>query len=741
MSTPHARARLSFQAKVLIPVVIVMTLLVAATILFVNLRITKQFQAEASQKLSEANTVFDHSQRLRAKNLWLRYRNIPDEPRVKAVLQKGDPDTVRFQLRELLERSGGEVVFFTTERGRHLAQASLDLEFQSAQFQERSFDLVKRALDDQSTVHTLLFGNRLFDVVSIPVKVGANVIGALTFGVEIGATAAQEFKQLTHTEIVFLVNDQVTLTTLQKEGLQRELTAQFLEIELAKKPRIREVSLNGEHFVGLAAPFTVMGTGNCAYLLLSSYEQSLAALHATQRMLALCSLAAIALATGVVFLLVRKVTQPLRALRDTAEAVGHGDFSRRVDVTSRDECGELANVFNEMTDKLKVSRTQLERTVDTLKTTQAQLVQSEKLSAIGEFVAGVAHELNNPLTSVIGFAELLQHADVNDRHKHFLGLIMISAHRCHKIVQSLLSFARQHKPERKLVQLREVIESAMSILQYQLRTNNVEVLTHFATDLPKVMGDPHQLQQVFINILNNARQAIEAYRPRGLIRITTEVRDCTARVIFQDDGPGIEMDNIPKIFNPFFTTKEIGKGTGLGLSLSYGIIKEHGGNISVQSKPGEGATFIIELPVAQDSDAHAKKAEERNPTVFDGRGKKVLVVDDEELVLNLVSESLQPTGCDLAVAADGEAAMRQLRETRFDLTICDWKMPGVNGQQVYEALRTLDRDAASRFIFMTGDVMNSNVQTFLEQTGVTCLAKPFSIDHFRSVVGKVLKAA
>ena len=283
---PHARARLSFQAKVLIPVVIVMILLLAATILFVNLRITKQFQAEASQKLSEANTVFDHSQKLRAKNLWLRYRNIPDEPRVKAVLQKGDPDTVRFHLRELLERSGGEVVFFTTERGRHLAQASLDPEFQTAQFQERSFDLVKRALDDQSTVHPLLFGNRLFDVVSIPVKVGANVVGALTFAVEIGVIAAEEFNQLTHTEIVFLVNDQVTLTTLQKQGLQRELSAQFLDAELPKKPRIREVSLNGEHFVGLAAPFTAMGGGNSVYMLLSSYEQSLAALHATQRMLA-----------------------------------------------------------------------------------------------------------------------------------------------------------------------------------------------------------------------------------------------------------------------------------------------------------------------------------------------------------------------------------------------------------------------------------------------------------------------
>jgi two-component system NtrC family sensor kinase len=274
-----------------------------------------------------------------------------------------------------------------------------------------------------------------------------------------------------------------------------------------------------------------------------------------------------------------------------------------------------------------------------------------------------------------------------------------------------------------------------------LRTNNIEVLTQFETDLPKVIGDPHQIQQVFINIINNARQAIEAYRPRGLIRITTELRGSTARVLFQDDGPGIEPENLAKIFNPFFTTKEVGKGTGLGLSLSYGIIKEHGGNVSVESEPNHGATFIVELPVIKDAAAQPVPAETKNKTIFDGKGKKVLVVDDEEMVLNVVSESLQPTGCELAVASNGETALRCLRETHFDLTICDWKMPGLNGQQIYEALRAMDDHAASRFIFMTGDVMNDHVQNFLDQNGLTCLAKPFSIDHFRSVVGKVLKAA
>src|SRR6266581_3891510 len=160
----------------------------------------------------------------------------------------------------------------------------------------------------------------------------------------------------------------------------------------------------------------------------------------------------------------RPVRRPLRALSASAEAVGKGDFSQRVRVSSRDECGELAAVFNQMTENLQRSREQLERTVETLKTTQAQLVQSEKLSGIGEFVAGVAHELNNPLTSVMGFSELLKKADTDPQHQRFLEMIHKSALRCQKIVQSLLSFARRHQPERKLSSLNELVEGAVEIL-------------------------------------------------------------------------------------------------------------------------------------------------------------------------------------------------------------------------------------------------------------------------------------
>src|SRR5438034_4040534 len=336
----------------------------------------------------------------------------------------------------------------------------------------------------------------------------------------------------------------------------------------------------------------------------------------------------------MVWFLVKKVTQPLRALRDSAEAVGRGDFSRRVEVYSRDECGELADVFNQMTENLKSSREELELTVVTLKTTQAQLIQSEKLSGIGEFVAGVAHELNNPLTSVMGFSELLKRADKDPQHARFLDMIHKSALRCQTIVQSLLSFDRRHQPERKLSNLNDLVEEAVEILHYQMRTSNIEVTPRLHRDLPKAMVDPHQVQQVFLNLINNARQAIEAHRPKGWVRITTEqVRD-RARVLFEDNGPGIPEANLSKVFDPFFTTKEVGKGTGLGLSLCYGIIKEHDGNIYVRSRAREGASFVIELPVISavldESGMAAQKTNREAQFEALIRDKRILVVDDEK---------------------------------------------------------------------------------------------------------------
>jgi len=739
--------RLSFQTKVLLPVILILILLVGIMIGTLNQRITNQLQTEAAHELATANSVFQNSQIIRAKNLLLLYRNVPNDPRFKAVSQKGDADTLRFLLAELIDELGGDIALSVNAEGQRLAEASKDSRLKLSDFESHSAASIKAALEGQPNVDTIQVGQRLFDVVSIPVSVGNNIVGALTFGTEIGQPVAQEFKQLTRSEIAFLVSKRVAISTLDQQDLDDKLAGRFNQAPKSssravppRKDRVQPITIGNEHFLGLSGHFPSLNAEDqFGYLLLSSYEQPLRVLHATQRLLGGLSLLGILLSTGIVWVLIRKATQPLRELRDSAEAVGRGDFSHRVAVRSRDECGELASAFNQMTENVKTSREDLEKAVERLKTTQAQLIQSEKLSAIGEFVAGVTHELNNPLTSVIGFAELLQQSQVSEKQRRFLDLIMNSAQRCHKIVQSLLSFARQHKPERKPVKLHELMVAAVDILQYQMRTSNIQVVTEFDPCLPKVMADPHQIQQVFLNIINNARQAIEGYRPKGLVRIRTETGDGRVRVLFKDDGPGISPENLAKIFNPFFTTKEVGKGTGLGLSLTFGIIQEHGGTVRAESTLGEGATFIIDLPaLSPDQNGATTFIARAAPTALKSHGKKILVVDDEDSILSLIQEALAAQGALLDVARDGETALRHLRQNQYDVTVCDWKMPGLNGQQVFEQVQSFDPAAAARFIFITGDVINEKMQQFLQKQGASCLVKPFSMDDFHAAVGKIL---
>jgi signal transduction histidine kinase/CheY-like chemotaxis protein len=600
-------------------------------------------------------------------------------------------------------------------------------------------------------VDTIEAGEHLFDIVSVPVLgTSGELVGAITFGTEIGESIAREFSSLTRSQILLLANGRVIASTVAGAEAQAEFASLFNEWEAGsqsvdKPGGIKKLVLGDDHYFCSAGRFTsVSGDSRLGYLLLSSYEQPLQALHRTQQNLLLVSSLGILLATVLVWMLVRKLTEPLRLLRNGAEAVGQGDFSPRVEVTSGDECGELAAVFNRMTENLKRSREELEQTVERLKTTQAQLVQSEKLSGIGEFVAGVAHELNNPLTSVMGFSELLKLADSNPQHQRHLDLIHKSALRCQKIVQNLLSFARRHPPERKLSNINSLVEAAVEFLHYQLRTSNIEVITSLDSHLTPAMVDPHQLQQVFLNIINNARQAIEAHQRKGCIRIRSEICGESIRVIFQDNGPGISEENLKKIFDPFFTTKEVGKGTGLGLSLCYGIVNEHGGTIAVTSKPGEGALFTIELPLASASDRVDPPSEERDTGMARGRrgvGKRVLVIDDEDSILQMVRETLHRHGFQVDVARDGESALRRLSQTPYDLTLCDWKMPGLDGQQVYERLCASHPALSERMIFITGDVISDKTQKFLKDRRKVCLSKPFSLSEFCLAIDKALAHA
>jgi two-component system NtrC family sensor kinase len=354
----------------------------------------------------------------------------------------------------------------------------------------------------------------------------------------------------------------------------------------------------------------------------------------------------------------------------------------------------------------------------------------------------VAHELNNPLTAMIGFSDLLSETSEDEKIRPHLEIIAKSAHRCHKIVHNLLSFARQHAPERKLTGVNGTIDEVLEIMIYDLRTSNIKIVRDFAPRLPPIMADPHQLQQVFVNIVGNARQAIQAFRPDGMITVRTREEGGWIRIELIDNGPGIKPENLSRVFDPFFTTKAVGKGTGLGLSLVYGIVKEHGGRIRVESALGNGATFVIELPVAagEASLEAGADAQHHRPWASASSGKSVLVVDDEEWILVLARELLNGDGHAVETAKSGEEAAEALRRQKFDVVICDWKMPGMNGMQLFEHLEATDPTAAERVLFMSGDVINDTFQEFLNLHRKTCLPKPFPIEEFREAVAKMLAA-
>jgi two-component system NtrC family sensor kinase len=307
-----------------------------------------------------------------------------------------------------------------------------------------------------------------------------------------------------------------------------------------------------------------------------------------------------------------------------------------------------------------------------------------------------------------------------------------------------LSFARRHAPERKVLCVNEIVESAVEILAYQMRTSNIEVITQLDPNLPSTEVDSHQMQQVFLNIINNARQAMEANQDKGTLRVKTECVDGRVRVTFTDNGPGIPEENLKKIFNPFFTTKEVGKGTGLGLSLCYGIVSEHGGTITPYSQEGQGATFVIDLPVTRSAATEAeKKATVPLPaqSTREGIGKRVLVIDDEDSILQMIREALMRNGYRVDIARDGEAGLQRMNQYHYDLALCDWKMPGLNGQQIFEKLHADNPEMSRRLIFITGDVVNEKTQEFLRTRDKVCLSKPFTLVEFRSAINRVMAAA
>lgn len=371
---------------------------------------------------------------------------------------------------------------------------------------------------------------------------------------------------------------------------------------------------------------------------------------------------------------------------------------------------------------------------------QEQLVQAEKMASIGRLISSIAHEINNPLTPIVGYSQrLLEKNDLGKHEKESLQIIFNSAQRVVRIIEKLLAFSRESLPVRSYEDINSLIEQTLEFREYQYELENVEIVRKLDPGLPKTMLDPGQIQQVLMNLLLNAEQAIAESRSSGRIEIETKLKNSSCiEITISDDGPGIADEIRDKVFDPFFTTKEPGKGTGLGLSVSYGIIKKHGGEIFIQEGVREGAGFVIDLPVTTPHGEYGgTENTETEDRIMEMKNKRVLIVEDEVIMISLLKTVLEEEGYIADIASCGREAIRNRDLGQYDLIVCDIRLPDINGMELFKELKKRYPDVADRVFFITGDT-SSKTKKFLDKSGNPYLLKPFKIDKFKERVNEVL---
>ncbi|NTU77695.1 MAG: response regulator, partial [Alphaproteobacteria bacterium] len=370
---------------------------------------------------------------------------------------------------------------------------------------------------------------------------------------------------------------------------------------------------------------------------------------------------------------------------------------------------------------------------------QEALQQSEKMAALGGLLAGVAHELNNPLSVVVGQTTLLGEESTEAKVKTRAEKIFKAADRCSRIVKSFLAIARRKPPERKPHDLNAIIGASLELLNYQFHNENVELKLELAADLPTINGDGDQLTQVFTNLALNAAQAMREWKgPRHLTLRTERKDESNVLVTIADTGPGIPAEIKTRVFEPFFTTKGTSGGTGVGLALCLNIIETHGGTLRLEDTPGGGATFLITLPALEAGEAAAPEAASGGGAEITLPQLSLLLVDDEVELAQTLADLLEPEGHIIDLAANGQIALDKLRRKNFDVVISDLRMPVLDGPGMYAEIAKTLPQYLKRVIYVTGDTLSPHVQTFLSETPVPVIEKPYRLLDVRRALAALL---
>jgi signal transduction histidine kinase/ActR/RegA family two-component response regulator len=372
-----------------------------------------------------------------------------------------------------------------------------------------------------------------------------------------------------------------------------------------------------------------------------------------------------------------------------------------------------------------------------------QILQAEKLGAVGQFVSSVAHELNNPLASIIGYAELLKLDLTEKKYDGQVNKVLVEASRCVEIVRRLLAYSHQSQiPKKETANIKDLIADALETEGIKLTENNVKVHLDLAVDLPLVWIERGSIHQVLVNLIDNAVAAMIKKGGDHIIELKSYVQDGRVFIECSDNGPGIPPDIIDDIFKPFFTTKETGKGIGLGLAICSEIVERNGGVLWAESVYGDGATFYLSLPLSDNQEEEEKNDEPSHADETARTAKmRILVIDDEETMSDFVSQALSRAGHQVDVAYEGEEGLAKIEKTEYDLILSDIKMTGLNGMLFFQILKKDKPHMADRIIFMTGALLEKEIEEFLNTNQLPVLRKPFYMNQLLQAVNKIGQGA
>ncbi|MDD3370823.1 MAG: ATP-binding protein [Alphaproteobacteria bacterium] len=368
---------------------------------------------------------------------------------------------------------------------------------------------------------------------------------------------------------------------------------------------------------------------------------------------------------------------------------------------------------------------------------QEALQQSEKMAALGGLLAGVAHELNNPLSVVVGQSTLLMEGAPEAKVASRAEKIFKAADRCSRIVKSFLALARRKPPEHKIININQIVRGSLELLGYQFKTGEINIQSYLDPNVGDAIGDSDQMTQVVTNLVLNAAQAMDGWKGPRNITVTTAPGPKCLFLVVADTGPGIPHDIRTRVFEPFFTTKSGKGGTGVGLSLCLNIISAHGGELLLSDTSGGGATFTIKLPISNKDDENKDAA--AGDTASESMALRLLLVDDEVELAQTLADLLEPLGHTVDIAANGEVAMEKLRKNKFDLIISDLRMPVMDGPALYESIEHELPSYKNRIIYVTGDTLSTHVQDFLGKHDFHVVEKPYRLKDIRRSIGDLMK--